>query len=95
MRLPIPQKIRDILNADPFMAECIVGKDCAGRIEWQHAFTYAGKRRNEPWALLGMCSKHHKEEAKYKDLQKRCMKFRMIDMGLVEEARYKYPKASF
>lgn len=46
---PIPQKIRDQLAEDPYMKDCLLEflPPCNGRIEWQHAMTYSGKRVNE------------------------------------------------
>ncbi len=35
---------------------------CSGRLanpEWHHVFTYAGQQINEPWAIVGACSRHH------------------------------------
>lgn len=62
MRSPIPKKIRDYLSQDPFMKRCVFvgGVDsCMGRIEWHHAFSYAGKRQNPIWAIIPLCVLHH------------------------------------
>ena len=59
MRIPIPEWMRNVLSADPFMRLCIVAHECSGRVEWHHAFTYGGKRINELWAILPLCKKHH------------------------------------
>lgn len=59
MRSPIPPKIREELSNDPFMTDCVIGHMCDGRIEWHHAFNYAGKRQNELWCILPLCSLHH------------------------------------
>ncbi len=61
MRCPIPSAIREELSNDPFMRDCIIAHECEGRIEWHHAFTYAGKRRNELWSILPLCHKHHEK----------------------------------
>lgn len=94
LRLKIPDDMREQLSKDPFMKECIVGVDCEGRIEWQHAFTYAGKRKNELWAILPMCHLHHLRESKYREIQQKAMKFRIKDFHLEEDVKLKYPKAS-
>ena len=52
MRSPIPKAIREELSEDPFMKTCVLAGECGGRIEWHHAFNYAGKRQNELWAIL-------------------------------------------
>lgn len=59
MQSKIPQEIRDILEVDPFMWSCIVAHECEGRICWDHAFTYKGKRINELWSILPLCVKHN------------------------------------
>lgn len=51
--------MRAVLKADPFMRMCIVAHECEGKVEWHHAFMYAGKRVNEVWAILPLCKKHH------------------------------------
>ena len=93
MRMPIPLKMRETLAADPFMRKCIVGKDCDGRIEWQHSFTYSGKRRNELWAILPMCHRHHMLEAQLRQVQRVFMVNRMFELGLEKDYRQKYPRA--
>jgi len=71
---PIPTKVKQELEADPRMKKCIYTtalasclaateaeciEPCVGRITWEHAFIYAGKQINEPWAILGICEHHH------------------------------------
>lgn len=93
LRAPIPEETRTILSEDNFMRECIV-KDtaCAGRVEWQHAMTYGGKRISDIWALLPMCTRHHKEQAKYRQLQEAAVLFRIHQYSSLEAVREKYPK---
>jgi hypothetical protein len=40
--------------------------ECEGRLQWHHAFTYAGKRVNELWAIIPLCEEHHKHEAQWR-----------------------------
>lgn len=61
MRSPIPKAMREELSEDPFMKTCVLAGECGGRIEWHHAFNYAGKRQNELWAILPLCHKHHEK----------------------------------
>ncbi len=52
--------MRERIAADPFMRACIHGgADCDRRITWEHAFTYAGRQINEPWAIVPCCWYHH------------------------------------
>lgn len=69
LRCPIPQEVRDKLGDDPFMKKCCVAdKTCSGRIEWNHHLQFAGKRQNEWWGILPMCSSHHRREAQFRGL---------------------------
>lgn len=95
MQLKIPKEIREKLAADPFMKICIVKcNDCEGRIEWNHAFTYAGKRQNVIWGLLPMCSEHHKRESSFREIQRDLMKSRIFYFNLENEVQINYPKAN-
>jgi len=58
---PIPKKIRDEIDADPYYKVCARSDegDCQGRITIEHAIIYAGRQLNELWALLPICAYHH------------------------------------
>lgn len=63
---PIPHKIRAALEADPFMRRCIYqlrrewdGR-CDGRVEWEHAHEFAGAQIQEAWAIVPVCTYHHR-----------------------------------
>lgn len=58
---PIPKKLRDALKEDPEYKICSLHGhgECAGRITWEHAILYAGKRINERWAIIPLCELHH------------------------------------
>lgn len=90
LRKPIPPDMRDELAQDQFMQRCIIGTDCNGRIEWNHAATYAGKRINELWSVLPMCTKHHREEARHRAIIKAKVKYRLAHFGI--DPFVKYPK---
>ncbi len=56
------------LEALPRMKRCTLAPvqdlygACSGRLthpEWHHVWTYAGQQINEPWAIVGACSRHH------------------------------------
>lgn len=66
---PIPKKIREELEEDPFMQKCCLSDYhiCEGRIQWHHHLKFAGKRVNEKWCILPVCELAHKQEAGYKE----------------------------
>src|SRR4051812_40228052 len=95
LRCPIPEEMREQLAEDPFMRHCIIDDAlCDGRIEWNHAFTYAGKRVNELWALIPMCHLHHSQEAKWRPLIEQVMRKRIKHFGAAEDFRAKYPRST-
>lgn len=66
MRCPIPKAINEQMNRDPFMKRCCLRDDeCSERIERHHSITFCSKRLNEAWAILPVCSYHHRVEARY------------------------------
>jgi hypothetical protein len=94
LRVQIPSQMRERLSSDPFMQICILAPpECEGRNEWNHAFTYAGKRKNELWAILPMCHKHHKEESRYRYVIEQYLRRRIIYFRATEEFWRKYPKS--
>jgi hypothetical protein len=57
---PIPKKLRDTLNKDPFMAVCcLADSECDGRIEFDHTIIHQGRQLNERWAIVPVCEHHH------------------------------------
>jgi hypothetical protein len=59
---PIPAKMRDEMDADPFYHECCVtGLPASSwtKIEWHHAFTWAGQRVNEKWCIVPLAKAIH------------------------------------
>jgi len=84
LRCPIPKEIREQLAADPFMSLCCLADEtCEGRIEWDHHLKFAGKRRNEPWGILPLCSSHHRREAQFRAEKDRIMVSRATDAQLM------------
>ena len=94
MRSPIPKEIRHELSYDPYMRDCII-KDgqCEGRIEWNHAFSYSGKRQNSIWCILPMCTFHHRTEAAHREEIRDQLRYRLLHFGLEKAAATKYPKS--
>ena len=94
IRSPIPSKIREVLSEDPFMKKCIINDCCDGRIEWDHAFTYKGKRVNELWALLPKCHKHHDARSSTSYIITRIfLRKRIYDFDALEDFKKKYPRS--
>ena len=87
--------MREQLAQDPYMRDCVIlGGICEGRIQWHHAFKYAGKRVNEIWALLPVCENHHKEEAKWRGWIEECLRERIKHFGAEADFRKRYPKST-
>jgi len=73
---PIPLKLREEIAKDPFMKRCIYehigkGHECRGRIEWEHAFIYQ-TQINEAWAIVPVCTYHHRGDGLDKDYNRYC-----------------------
>jgi len=91
---PIPKKIRDLFDIDPFYKKCcIADKNCDGRVQIHHNFRYGGSGRvNELWCLLPACDFHNKNAdiTEYKD------KFDWIMIHRASPADLqKYPKVDW
>ena len=67
MRSPIPPEVSRQLESERRMKRCVIGQDCSGVIQWHHSQTWKGVRLNEPWAIVGICENHHREESKWRD----------------------------
>lgn len=94
MRSAIPTAIRATLGDDPWMHFCTLdGPVCGGRTEWHHAFTYAGKRVNDLWSLIPLCTKHHKEEARIRPHILDMLRYRIRFFKAEKEFAAKYPKS--
>lgn len=54
----IPLALRKRLADDPFMSKCVY---CgATPVEWDHALKYAGRQINEWYAIVPLCTFHHR-----------------------------------
>jgi hypothetical protein len=88
---PIPKKMKEELAKDPFMKLCIHNnEECSGRIEWEHAWTYAGKQINEIWAIVPVCYMHHRGGKLDKDYNRYVSLLRAS-----EEDLKKYPRKNW
>ena len=63
---PIPPQLREQIAADPFMKRCIYPW-CGNWPEWEHAFEYSGRQINEAWAIVPVCTYHHRGAGLVKD----------------------------
>jgi hypothetical protein len=100
--IPIPVAMREEIALDVFMKVCIyVGEehgapnhDCDGRVEWEHSSYYAGRRINEPWAVVPCCTSHNRGEGIVKEYNQYRALLRAIELlpdGLNDLMR-RYPK---
>lgn len=83
---PIPLKLRKEIANDKFMQKCIY-KNCQNHPEWEHAFIYAGRQINEKWAIVPVCTYHHRG----KGLNKEFNQYIAISRA-TEEDFAKYPR---
>lgn len=94
LQFKIPKEIRDVLELDPFMWSCIMAHECEGKVQWHHAFTYAGKRINELWSLLPLCAKHHYHLTKHiETLCRVALRTRILFFKAFDEFTRKFPKS--
>lgn len=68
----IPAKLKKQIEADPFMKKCIhyPSSDCVPRIEWEHCWIYSGRQINEAWAIVPVCTYHHRGAGLDKDFNR-------------------------
>lgn len=63
---PIPTALRYKLFLDPWMNACkyrdqTTGETCnRSPVEWNHAIIYAGKQLNTWYAIIPLCTEHHR-----------------------------------
>lgn len=78
--------------------DCVRGHEgtCKGRTTIEHALYYAGKRMDEPWALVKLCAYHHgvDEFQDRGDLVKPINELMALQQA-TDEQLMEYPKAEF
>ncbi|MDE2022434.1 MAG: hypothetical protein KGI71_06000 [Patescibacteria group bacterium] len=99
---PIPAPMRAKLEQQPRMKRCALASAqdlygmCSGRLthpEWHHVWTYAGQQINEPWAIVGACSRHHEMVKSDRAVR---MAFEAASLLLAtEEDLAKYPRKNW
>ncbi len=92
---PIPLKLRKEIARDKFMKRCIYNtlgrqNECSGRVEWEHAFTYK-QQINEPWAIVPVCSYHHRGAG----LDKEYNQYRAIIRADIDDLVLRMPKKNW
>ena len=94
---PIPLKLRKELAESVEMKTCIYNNaDCKGRVEWEHAWTYAGKQIQEAWAIIPVCTYHHRGAGLDKDFNRWHSLLKIIRLnGGFLEVICKYPKKNW
>ena len=80
----IPADVRAELAADPFMFRCFRWRErgCAGRVEWEHAWIYAGEQMQLRWSIIPCCTFHHRGAGLDKNLNRFCALLRMTPAEL-------------
>lgn len=100
---PIPTKIRKELSEDPKMKICIWNNsDCRdeffnfpSKVEWEHAFLYAGKQIQEIWSIIGVCWFHHRGPGLDKGFNQYKALSKIKTIGQLTEIYAKYPKVDW
>ncbi len=87
---PIPKKLREQLQEDPFMQHCI-HEGCPRTPEWEHAWIYSGRQINEDWAIVPCCTFHHRG----KGLDKNYNQYIALSRSNILEVQKKYPKRNW
>lgn len=93
----IPAALRERLAADPFMRRCVHGGRptsvrCAGRVEWEHALIYSGRQVNEAWAIVPVCTYHHRGAGLDKNLNRHVALQRATAADLEKYPRESWPR---
>ena len=95
--MTIPPDTRAEIALDPFMRTCIYvsdnapNKDCYGRVEWEHAWIYAGKQIQEVWAIVPCCTSHNRG----KGIVKSYNQYRSIIRADLDDLKKRYPKRNW
>lgn len=56
----IPLELRQELENDPYYRKCcLTGLSKNIKIDWHHAWLYAGKQINEKWAIMPVWNRKH------------------------------------
>lgn len=56
---PIPQKLKEEILADDYYKKCCLTGIINDKIDWHHAWQYAGKQINEKWAIMPIWWRKH------------------------------------
>lgn len=94
LRCPVPREIQEVLERDPWMKTCLLADEtCEGRLNWQHSFTYAGRRISELYFLLPLCESHHRRQASFRREQEDAIRERITHFKAESDFREKYSRS--
>jgi len=99
---PIPLSLRKKIAALPFMGKCVYKSlhepiwralgvppcACEGKVEWEHAFSYGKHQINEIWAIIPVCSCHHRGEG----LNKRIHEWIALERADIDDLESRMPR---
>ena len=90
---PIPKKLRDEMASDPYYSSCARrNEECSGRITWEHALTYAGRQKNEKWAIIPLCVYHHLGDGLVKSINQGIAAARATSKDKLSYPRLDWPR---
>ena len=92
----IPEKLRQQIAADPFMATCIHSGE--PNPTWEHAWTYAGRHINERWAIVPVAKRYNNDahgEVKHFNQFVALLRLLWADQKYFEAQQKKYAKFNF
>lgn len=97
---PLGSILRETLSNDPEYKVCslsrVKGHVCGGRITWEHAIYYVGKRLQTRWAIIPLCAKYHSVD-QFQDnglCNKAMNRWAALNRATDEELN-QYPRAHF
>lgn len=64
---PIPKKLREDMDADPFYKQCCITGRKDEKIDFHHNMIYAGRQLNEKFAILPLAKSIHDRIIAYKE----------------------------
>lgn len=86
---PIPLALREQISNNPFMSKCAY-PSCFSSPEWEHSMTYGNRQINEEWAIIPVCTYHHRDKGLNKNFN------RWVAISRATEKDFeKYPKRNW
>lgn len=99
---PIPLSLRKKIAVRPFMGQCvyktlheniwnalgILPCACKGKVEWEHVFSYGKHQINEIWAIIPVCTYHHRGDG----LNKRIHEWIALERADIDDLEIRMPR---